>query len=49
MTETFNFLIIIIIFFSILFFLFILNKRVEQKFGSSNSNVFLKVGVPREN
>ena len=28
--------------------MFVLNKQVKQKFGSSHSNVFLKVGVPRE-
>ena len=25
-----------------------IKQRVKQKFGSSHSNVFLKVGVPRE-
>ena len=28
--------------------IFLLNKKVKQKSGSSHSNMFLKVGVPRE-
>ena len=46
MAEMFN---LLIVFYLTFFFSFVLNKRVKQKFRSSDSNVLLKVGVPRKN
>ena len=46
MTEIFNLLVVFLI--NTLLFVRI-TKRVKKKFGSSHSNVFLKVGVPGEN